>query len=143
MSRHKDIAKALLREAEADLNSARLLLVGGEYSRAIAHCQHTVEKALKAALALRDIIITREHIVSPDFLAAYQDFPEAEAIAMAVSALEKEGTRTEYPLLGRPDLPIWIPSEHYGREDATKALAKAEYVFQAISDLLSQRYQIQ
>lgn len=89
MSRHKDIAKALLREAEADLNSARLLLVGG------------------------------------------------------VSALEKEGTRTEYPLFGRPDLPIWIPSEHYGREDATKALAKAEYVFQAISDLLSQRYQIQ
>lgn len=142
MSRHKDIARALLREAKSDLNSAGLLLAGGEYSRAIAHCQHSVEKVLKAALTMRGIIITREHIVSPDFLAAYRDFPEAESIAMAVSALEKEGTRTEYPLFGRPDLPIWIPSERYGQEDARQALAKAEYVFQAIADLLKQRYQI-
>lgn len=136
MLRHKDIAKALLKEAEADLNSAKLLLGGGEYSRAISHCQHAAEKALKAALAVRGIIITKEHIVSPDFLAAYQDFPEAEDIAIAVSSLEKEGTRTEYPLFGRPDLPIWIPSEHYDQEDASQALAKAEYVFQAIEDLL-------
>ena len=136
MPRHKDIAKALLKEAKADLNSAKLLLAGGEYSRAISHCQHTAEKALKAALALRGIIITKEHIVSPDFLTAYQDFPEAEDIAIAVSSLEKEGTRTEYPLFGRPDLPIWIPSEHYDQEDAKEALAKAEYVFQAIQNLL-------
>lgn len=61
---------------------------------------------------------------------------------MAVSALEKEGTRTEYPLFGRPDLPIWIPPEHYGQEHARQALAKAEYVFQAIVDLLKHRYQI-
>jgi HEPN domain-containing protein len=115
MPRHKDIAKALLKEAKVDLNSAKLLLGGGEYSRAISHCQHAVEKALKAALALRGIIITKEHIVSPDFLAAYQDFPEAEDIAIAVSSLEKEGTRTEYPLFGGPDLPIWIPSEHYDK----------------------------
>jgi hypothetical protein len=39
------------------VNSARLLIAGGEYSQTIVHCQHAVEKTLKAALAVRNIII--------------------------------------------------------------------------------------
>jgi len=76
------------KEVEADLRSARLLLAGQEYSQTIVHCQHAAEKTLKGALALRSIIITRQHAVSPDFVAAYADFAEANQIGLAVSALE-------------------------------------------------------
>ena len=107
----KQIAQAFLKEARADLRSARLLFTGKEYSQTIVHCQHAAEKTLKAALALRHIIITRQHTVSPDFVAAFSDFAEANQIAMAASALEKEGTRSEYPFFGRTDLPIWYLSD--------------------------------
>jgi HEPN domain-containing protein len=72
------MAQAFIKEADADLRSARLLLAGKEYSQTIMHCQYATEKILKAALALRNIIITRQHAVSPDFIAAFSDFGEAD-----------------------------------------------------------------
>lgn len=122
------------------MNSARLLVAGGEYSQAIVHCQHAAEKISKAALIMRNVIVTREHIVSPEFVRVYSDWDEADKIGLAVSALEKEGTRTEYPFFGRPDLPVWIPSERYGRADAEEALAKAGYVFEVVRDFLQATY---
>lgn len=142
MSRNREIARAYLKEAAADVNSARLLIAGGEYSQTIVHCQHAVEKTLKAALAMRNIIITREHIVSPEFVRVYSDWDEAKEIGLVVSALEKEGTRTEYPFFGRPDLPIWIPSERYGGADAEDALEKAEYVFEVVGAFLRETYEV-
>jgi HEPN domain-containing protein len=139
---NKDIARAFLKEAESDLRSARLLLAGREYSQTIAHCQHATEKILKAALALRNIIITKQHVVSANFVTAFSDLQEANQIAMAVSTLEKEGTRTEYPFFGRPDLPIWIPSEEYNEADAKDAMEKAEYVYQTVMVFLRQKYSL-
>lgn len=141
MPGNKEIAQAFIKEADADLRSARLLLAGKEYSQTIMHCQHATEKILKAALALRNIIITRQHAVSPDFIAAFSDFGEADQIALVASALEKEGTRTEYPFFGRADLPIWIPSEQYNEADAIDALEKAEYVYQTVINFLRQKYE--
>jgi HEPN domain-containing protein len=89
---------------------------------------------------VRNIIITRQHTVSPDFAATFPDFGEANQIALAASALEKEGTRTEYPFFGRSDLPIWIPSEQYNEADAREALEKAEYVYQTVGAFLQQEY---
>jgi len=142
LSQNREIARAYLKEAAADVNSARLLIAGGEYSQTIVHCQHAVEKTLKAALAMRNIIITREHIVSPEFVRVYSDWDEAKEIGLAVSVLEKEGTRTEYAFFGRPDLPIWIPSERYGGADAEDALAKAEYVFEVVGVFLRETYEV-
>jgi len=139
---NKEIAQAFIKEAEADIRSARLLLSGKEYSQTIVHCQHAVEKILKAALALRNIIITRQHVVSPDFVAVFSDLEEVNQIGLAVSALEKEGTRTEYPFFGRPDLPIWIPSEQYNEADAKDALGKAEYVYRTVITFLRQKYNL-
>jgi HEPN domain-containing protein len=99
LSRNREIARAYLKEAAADVNSAKLLIAGGEHSQTIVHCQHAVEKTLKAAL-------------------------------------------TEYPFFGRPDLPIWIPSERYDRADAENALAKARYVFEAVGALLREAYAV-
>jgi HEPN domain-containing protein len=64
---HRDIARALLIEAYAGLKAARALRQAGIYARCMAHCQHAVEKALKAALAIRDVIVTDRHEVSEDF----------------------------------------------------------------------------
>jgi len=136
----KQIAQAFLKEARADLRSARLLLAGKEYSQTIVHCQHAAEKTLKAALALRHIIITRQHTVSPDFVAAFSDCAEANQIALAASALEKEGGRTEYPFFGRTDLPIWIPSEQYNETDASDALEKAGYVYRTVTVFLREKH---
>lgn len=86
------------------------------------------------------IVSKTPHQVSPDFLAAFSDFAEANQIALIVSALEKQGTRTEYPFFGRTDLPIWIPSEQYAETDAKDALAKAEYVYQTVVAFLQQQY---
>jgi len=89
LSSNKDIARAFLIEAAADLRSARLLLSGKEYSQSIVHCQHAAEKTLKAALALRNIIITRQHAVSPDFVAAFPDLTEANQIALPLGAPQR------------------------------------------------------
>jgi HEPN domain-containing protein len=77
---NKEIAQAFIKEAEADIRSAKLLLSGKEYSQTIVHCQHAVEKILKAALALRNIIITKQHVVSPDFVAAFSDLGEVNPV---------------------------------------------------------------
>ena len=142
MPGNKEIAQAFIKEAEADIRSAKLLLSGKEYSQTIVHCQHAVEKILKAALALRNIIITKQHVVSPDFVAAFSDLGEVNQIGLAVSALEKEGTRTEYPFFGRPDLPIWIPSEEYNEADAKDAIEKVEYVYGTVMAFLCQKYNL-
>ncbi|HIE53430.1 MAG TPA: HEPN domain-containing protein, partial [Armatimonadetes bacterium] len=74
MLSHRDIARALLIEAYSDLEAARVLRQAGVYARCMAHCQHAVEKAFKAALAVRDVIITDRHEVSEDFRQTYADW---------------------------------------------------------------------
>jgi hypothetical protein len=81
-------------------------------------------------------------VVSPDFVAAFSDLGEVNQIGLAVSALEKEGTRTEYPFFGRPDLPIWIPSEEYNEADAKDAIGKVEYVYRTVMAFLCQKYNL-
>lgn len=118
------IAIALLIEARADLKAARLCLEGGVYSRSVSHSQHVAEKTLKAALAMRGIIITRKHIVSDEFARAYGDMPGREEVVQAA----------------RGDLPIWIPSEEYDLGDAEVALAQAQKVFTLVSSFLKRHY---
>lgn len=43
MLSHRDIARALLIEAYADLEAARVLRQASVYARCVAHCQHAVE----------------------------------------------------------------------------------------------------
>ena len=74
MLSHRDIARALLIESYSDPKAAKVLLDAGVYGRCIAHCQHTVEKALKAALAVRHVIVTDRHEVSDDFRHTYSDW---------------------------------------------------------------------
>jgi len=142
MLSHRDIARALLIESYSDLKAAKVLLDAGVYARCIAHCQHTVEKALKAALAVRHVIVTDRHEVSDDFRQTYSDWGHCEEIGEIATEMEEEGFRTEYPLFGRRDLPIWIPSERYLEKDARDALQKAEHVFKIVMEYLANEYGI-
>jgi HEPN domain-containing protein len=140
---HRDIARAFLREAQSDRNSARVLIAAGEYARCIAHAQQTVEKVLKAVLAARGTIVTGRHQVSPDFAASCTDIADSARIAQMAARLENAGSRSEYPLFGDPTRPIWIPSERLGPADAQQALAEASEVFDALSQYLADSHGIQ
>jgi HEPN domain-containing protein len=138
MLRHEDVAQALLTEARMDRQAAEVLRDAGIFARCVAHCQQAVEKALKAALAVRHVIVTDRHDVSEDFRQTYADWPEAAALADIAAGLETVGFRAEYPLFGRADLPIWIPSERYTEEEAQRYLEEAVRVVEAIERHLAE-----
>ena len=110
------------------------------YGSLPAHC---VEKAFKAALAVRDVIITDRHEVSEDFRQNYTDWLLCDELANIGVDMESIGFRTEYPLFGRRDLPVWIPSERYTEADANEALQKATRVFAAVENYLTAEYDVQ
>lgn len=143
MLSHRDIGRALLIEAYADLEAARVLRQAGIYARCMAHCQHVVEKALKAALAVRDVIVTDRHEVSEDFRQIYAEWSLRDELADIALEMESIGFRTEYPLFGRRDLPVWIPSEHYTEANANEALHKATRVFKAVESYLAAKHDVQ
>ena len=139
---HSQVAKAFFKEARTDLRSARLLRDGGEYSRTVAACQQAVEKAAKAVLALEGIIVM-EHQVADRLVVAFPQMKDVRQIGRRIKALEWEGTKTRYPLFGRVDLPIWTPSERYSKDDASEAIADAEFVIEAIVAFVKRTYQLE
>jgi HEPN domain-containing protein len=138
---YSEVARAFVKEARVDLRSARLLSDGGEHSRAVAACQQAVEKAVKAALALEGIIVL-DHQVADRLVAAFPWMKNIRQIARKVKALEWEGTKTRYPLFGRVDLPIWMPSDSYNEGDANEAIADADWVIQEIVTFIEQEYHL-
>ena len=139
---HSEVARAFFKEARTDLRSARLLRDGGEHSRAVAACQQAVEKATKAVLALKGIIVM-EHQVADRLVDTFPQMKDVRRIGRKIKALEWEGTKTRYPLFGRVDLPIWTPSDAYSRDDANAAIADAEFVIEAIVTFVEQTYHLQ
>lgn len=83
-----------------------------------------------------------EHEVADRFVAAFPKIEGVRDIGRMVKALEREGTKTRYPLFGRVDLPIWVPSERYGEEHATKAIKSASFVMQKVIDFIEKEYHL-
>ncbi|MEM2135488.1 MAG: HEPN domain-containing protein [Candidatus Jordarchaeaceae archaeon] len=63
----RELAKALLREAEIDLESAKTHLREKRYHKAVLEAQQTAEKAMKAALACEGVTQIAEHDPSAFF----------------------------------------------------------------------------
>lgn len=40
--------------------------------------------------------------------------------------LEAQGTKPRYPLYGKPDLPVWIPSREYKKRGCGQGFGKCE-----------------
>lgn len=138
---YSEVARAFFKEAMADLRAAHLLKDGGEHSRAVAACQQAVEKAAKAVLALKGIIVL-EHDVADRLVSAFSEMEDVRQLARKIRALELEGARTRYPLFGRVDLPIWTPSERYDKEAAEAAIADALEVIHKLTAFIEQEYRL-
>ena len=141
-SRYKDICNALITDSKEDLKAARVLLDSSIYSKSVFHSQQIVEKALKAVLALNAIFITDEHVVSDKFSMLFSKFNQVKEVAEEAKFLERQGSKTRYPLFHNPIKPIWIPSKEYKKQDAQLALKKAEFVLEKILNFLKEKYGI-
>lgn len=93
-------------------------------------------------MAVKDIIVTDRHAVSEDFRQSCPDWPLCNELADIAFDMETVGFRTEYPLFGRRDLPLWIPSERYTEADADEALPKATRVLEAIAEYLEVEHDV-
>lgn len=130
-------------EARDDVEMAKIACSHRKFSKAVYHSQQCVEKTFKAALVLKGKFIS-EHEVLTDFLKAYQNefTPETiEEIVKDTPKLESQFKRVRYPLFGRVDLPIWVPSKEYTENDARDAIEKAYLIFDILSEYLKGKYE--
>ncbi|MDD2665869.1 MAG: HEPN domain-containing protein [Methanocellales archaeon] len=140
--RYEKISKAFLIEAKDDIEMAEIAYSHGKFSKAVYHSQQCVEKAFKAALVLKGKFIS-EHEVLTDFLKVYQNELSRETIEKIMKdtpKLESQFKRVRYPLFGRTDLPIWIPSKEYDESDAKSAIEKANLIFGILSKYLEGKH---
>ncbi len=137
----KEIAKAFLLEAKDSLESAEILFKERKYSKVVQNSQQASELTLKAALILKNITIS-EHKIFFVFAQNFkEDFP-VEKLREIAELLERQGVKPRYPLFEREDLPVWIPSKEYKREDAEKFLQAARKIYLELKSFLEKKYNL-
>lgn len=135
------VSEAFLKEAKNEIETAYDLMEKNRFSQVILHAQTGVEKLLKAALIMKGIII-EEHKIWNIFIENFGAEFEINKIEEKVLSFERQGVKPRYPLFTREDLPIWIPSEMYNKEDAEEALKNASLIFKEISKFLKEKYAV-
>ncbi len=146
MLREEQIARAFYLEAKSDLKMAELAYENSIYSRCVSMSQQVVEKMLKAALAIVGVYGSREHIVSEYFVMKYNKIIPDDLLSKIVSLaqpIEAEWVRSRYPDWTNTNQNVWIPSEHYSKRDAEKALSGAKKVFEMIVDIMKLKFDIE
>lgn len=142
MADAKQIFDALIIEARSDLRSSKLLLDGTEFSRSIYHSQQAIEKVMKAGLILAGIVVTDDHWVSDRFMQSFSTMPNIMNIIRDAKYLERQATKSRYPLFRDAERPIWIPSREYTELDATDAYMKAVNIFKNITQFIKEKHNI-
>ncbi|MDI6902505.1 MAG: HEPN domain-containing protein [Methanocellales archaeon] len=145
--RFEEITKAFLIEADTDMKLAKAAYENDIHSGCVYHCQQCVEKSMKAVLAIMGTVGIIKHEVTDIFESKITNkIPLNENIKRVIDHgrfFESLGTKPRYPLFGRPDLPVWIPTKEYRKEDAEDALQKAIFVFENLTTLLKEVYEIE
>lgn len=136
------MAFSFLREARSDLHAAEVLLAAEEFARSVEHSQHCVEKAIKAALFVKNVNVTNEHFVAEIFEKNFSEHPAVTGIVSKAKELEDEGTLTEYPIWDHQAGSIASPYEEYDHEATKKFYADAHWIFNQIAVYLKHLYQI-
>lgn len=129
-------------DAKDDMKAADVLLKNAIFSKSVYHSQQAVEKSLKSVLALNGIFITDDHLVSDKFSLLFSKFNTVKEVAAEAKFLERQGSKSRYPLFRDPIKPIWIPSKEYKKDDAKQAFDKANFVLQKITMFLGERYDV-
>lgn len=143
----KDLSKALIIEAESNLETAEILLKSEKYADSISYSQQAAEKIIKALLTIEGRGTIIDHYISaifaetvlmrtkdPKLLAKLRD------TLYDLQYLEKFIPRVKYPRKLKNE--IWIPSKGYKKKDAENALDKAKLIFTTIRELLKNKYKI-
>ncbi len=129
-------------EALSDIRSAKLLLDGTEFSRSIYHSAQAVEKAMKAALVLTGIVITDDHWVSDRFMQSFPMIPNIQKLIRDAKYLERQATKSRYPMFTEANRPVWIPSHEYTEQDADDAYNRAITILGTIKKFLKEKHNI-
>jgi HEPN domain-containing protein len=138
----RQMALAFLREAKSDFHVAEVLEEENEFARSVEHSQHAVEKAIKAALFLKNISVTNEYFVAEIFGKNYPEHPAVKEIVSKAKALEDEGTLSEYPMWDPTTDSIFSPQDEYDKNTAQKFYDDAHWVFHQIAVYLKHTYQV-
>jgi HEPN domain-containing protein/predicted nucleotidyltransferase len=138
---NEDFSRAMLIEAERDLESGDRLSHTDLWDRAVYHYQQATEKAVKAVLIALGVF-QRTHLVGAILRRVAAEEPGvpkewhgrlAELSALS-EQLEPEVTLSRYP--GIIDDSLWLPSREYEAEDATAAREKARRATGLAADFL-------
>lgn len=116
-----------LREAREDLESARILLNGGQYHHACFHAQQAAEKALKALLR-RFHVARTGHSVLDLLREASRHVRVPSGLWDAARILDQYYIPPRYPNA----FPAGAPSDYYTREQAEEAIRYAEEVVEFV-----------
>lgn len=136
MSNH-DMARAMLRRAEAIMEEARFLYEKGYWNLVVRRCQEAVELSLKAALLWAGVEVPRSHDVGPWLRREAERFPEFFRKLIPKLASISRTLRAERELSFYGDEASGISAEElYSREDADTYLQETEEVFEICKRLI-------
>lgn len=144
MIKTKDIAKALLIEANNDYDIVSLLIDNEKYNLAVYHAQQAVEKLLKACLAAEGKIGIYKHEIFSFFLNEFNAKIDTELMKLledAIVPLEESWANSRYPDWSIE--PIWIPSQQYTLDNAKMSETRMRTVFEILVPFLKKNYKIQ
>lgn len=141
--RLKKIAIAFLTESQSDYKAVSILIKNRQYNLAIYHAQQSVEKLLKACLAVEGKIGIYKHEIFYFFREIFVDKLDSDDMKVLednVPELEKEWADSRYPEWENEQ--IWIPSEEYSLADATKMKERMGAASKILKKFLKERHGI-
>jgi HEPN domain-containing protein len=141
--RLKKIAIAFLTESQSDYKAVSILIKNKQYNLAIYHAQQCVEKLLKACLAAEGKIGIYKHEIFYFFKEIFGDKLDSGDMKILednVPELEEEWADSRYPEWENEQ--IWIPSEEYSLDDATKMKGRMEAASKILKKFLKEKHGI-
>jgi len=127
---NKDFAQAMLKDGERDLGIGKRLTEDSYYDKAVYHFQQSIEKSIKSVLIAMGVFqkthligaILHKVISERDNIAKWKN--ELNEIAEISESIEPEMSLSRYP--GIIKNLLWLPFDEYRKEDADRAMVKAE-----------------
>ena len=142
----RDFAVAFWKTSKQDLERAEDALKERYYPYAVFHSQQCIEKIIKAMLEMEEVFV-RDHDVS-DMFTTYiikkEDDEEIKEnfyeILDVLGWFRGAWALSRYPVIDKGK--VVSPFEQYDREDAQYAVEKAKFVFEFMSLILKDRYEL-
>lgn len=133
------LAEDYLRRAQVRLNSAKNALESGDLPDVVRFSQEAVELSLKASLRAFGVEYPKEHDVGEVLRSVASRFPpwfrqEVDRLAEISGELASKRAAALYGL----EVEGKAPGQLFGEDDATGALEKAGFTFNAAKKLLEQ-----